>query len=319
VYAGAVVAFAYYFSARHLLTPQWPPADFRQLVAGTGVTPMQYRALIPWIVRGLRATNLPGLRGLSLDGWRLGIDVTSVVAALYSARWLLRRVGFGRVHALLGSALVALILPFHYLLPPVTRYYPYDLASIAFFSAGVVLLIDERWRVYYPLFLVATLNRETTCFLTLAYVFAASGRERPRTIVAHAGAQALIWTAIKVALIAAYGANNQAGYVLHLDLFRNRIADNLLAFRQPGAVPIFAVASAFAFLWIPVFTWHRRIRHPFIRRAIWIVPVYFVAMFYVGEMPELRVYGEFIPLVAAAALLIAADAAAPAPASAAAR
>jgi hypothetical protein len=304
-YAAMVALFAYYFSLRHLQTPQWAFASFQHLVTGTAVTPMQYRTLIPWIVRGIRALNLPGVRTWSLESYRLGVDVASVIAGLYSARWLARRVGVGPWQALFGSWLVALVLPFHYLIPPVTRYYPSDLPAIVFFTVGLALLLQKQWFAFYPLFIVATFNRETTCFLTLAYFFTSLGRERLTTIAKHVGAQALLWATIKLILVDIYGANSVRAYALHFDLYRDRIADNVSYLHEPQAVPLFAIASMFAFLWIPLFALRRYIQNPFIERAIWIVPVYVGSMFYVGEMPELRIYGELIPLVTTATLLIA--------------
>jgi hypothetical protein len=304
-YAAMVALFAYYFGLRHLQTPQWVYASFQHLVTGTAMTPMQYRTLIPWIVRGIRALNLPGVRTWSLESYRLGVDVASVIAGLYSARWLARRVGVGPWQALCGSWLVALVLPFHYLMPPVTRHYPSDLPAIVFFAVGLALLLQKQWSLFYPLFIVATFNRETTCFLTLAYLFASLGRERLTTIAKHVGAQALLWATVKLILVDIYGANTVRAYSLHFDLFRDRIADNVSYLHEPQAVPLFAIASMFAFLWIPVFALRRYIQHPFIARAIWIIPVYVGSMFYVGELPELRIYGELIPLVTTATLLVA--------------
>lgn len=304
LYAGAVATFAYYFSLRHLLTPQWAPAGFAQLVNGTAFAPMQYRALVPWAIRGLRALDLPVLRGWKLDEYRLALDLISTAAVVYSTRWLLGRVGFSSRAAMLGSWLVPLMLPFVFLIPPITRYYPYDLPAIAFFALCLGLMMDRRWVAFYPLFAVATLNRETTCFLTIAFVLASIGRQRLSSVFRHVAAQAVIWASIKLLLLEIYKSNNNPAYRLHLDLYRDRIPDNLDVLGDPFGATLFSILSVVVFAWVPLFVLRARIRHPFIERAIWVIPIYVGAMFYVGEMAELRIYGELLPLVAAAGLLI---------------
>lgn len=51
-----------------------------------------------------------------------------------------------------------------------------------------MFLYQKKWTLYCGLFLVATLNREITCFLTLIYLCTALGDERLQRIADHCAA-----------------------------------------------------------------------------------------------------------------------------------
>lgn len=46
-------------------------------------------------------------------------------------------------------------------------YYPYDIPSLTFFCLGVVLFVNKRWFLFYPVFILALLNRESACFISI--------------------------------------------------------------------------------------------------------------------------------------------------------
>lgn len=303
VHAIMILAFGCFFGLKHLEERQWGPVDLEHMVAGTALTPMQYRVLLPWLYRVLHASPVPMLQGISLHRYSQLIEVSSVVCLLLASRWLLRRVGLTPSESLCGSWLTALLLPFHYLLPEHSYYYIYDIPAVLFFTIGLGLLVDRNWAWFYPLFAVATVNRETVCFLTLIYVLAAFRRDNFRSIATHVIAQACIWVTIKATLLYAYRANAQPAYGAQFGLFKNSLASNLEFLGQFGT-PDLLVASMFAFLWIPVFALWAWIPHPFVRRAVVAVPIFIVAMLYVGEVEELRIFGEMIPVVAAATVLL---------------
>jgi len=50
-----------------------------------------------------------------------------------------------------------------------------------------------------------------------------------------------------------------------------------------------------------------RITNVFLRRNLWTVPVFIAAMFVVGFVIELRIYGEVLPIVLAAAWVVFLD------------
>jgi hypothetical protein len=69
-------------------------------------------------------------------------------------------------------------------------------------------------------------------------------------------------------------------------------------------ISLFQVVSSLGFLWIfPLLGW-RWLEEPFLRKACLVVPLFAGALFFVGNVQEIRIYGEMIPVVLPAALLI---------------
>ena len=46
-------------------------------------------------------------------------------------------------------------------------YYPYDIPSLTFFALGIILFMQKKWLWFYPVFILACLNRESACFISL--------------------------------------------------------------------------------------------------------------------------------------------------------
>jgi hypothetical protein len=302
IYAAGAVLFAYYFCGQHLRSPEWVAVDFSHLVAGTALTPMQYRVLFPFLVRQLQAAEWPLLAGWGLSSYQRALDLLGCVAVLYAARYFWRSLGYRAGQAMAGSVLFALVLPFQFLLPAVRYHYCYDLPSIAFFTLCLGALVRRQWFVFYPVFILATFNRETTAFLVPIFLLAYVGRSPWRGVFGHAVAQTALWVGIKWLLWRVYGGNADPAYTGRFDLYQDTVAQNLRLLHGDPSV-WFTLASNWGFLWIPAFTQWRRIGHPFIARALWAVPLYVCAMFFVGELAELRIYSEMIPLVLAGAVL----------------
>jgi hypothetical protein len=304
VFALAAMVFAYWFSILHVRTPEYRTVTFAKMVEGTAWTPQQYRALLPWFVRQSKNSRFSWLNRWTLDQARLAIDLFSCIALLYAARLFWRALGYQPLHAMAASGLFAVMLPFQFFLPPVRWYYCYDIAAIAFFTLGLYALLKKAWPLFYLVFILGTLNRETTAFLVLIYLLVSVGREPWKRIAGHALAQTAIWVAIKVWLWSVYHQTG-ATYTDRLDLYKDSVAYNLQLIDREPHVWIMLAAN-WAFLWILAFAGWRRIGHPFVARALWVVPVFVGAMFFVGELLELRIYSELIPIVAAAALFVVA-------------
>ena len=46
-------------------------------------------------------------------------------------------------------------------------YYSYDIPSLTFFALGIILFMQKKWLWFYPVFILACLNRESACFISL--------------------------------------------------------------------------------------------------------------------------------------------------------
>jgi hypothetical protein len=237
----------------------------------------------------------------------------------------------------------------------------YDMPSLFLFMLGLLLLYEKKWWLYYPVFILATLNRETSCFLTLIYavtisltpalfpkgrgcrggspspqpsplrgegaedrrLFSSSGLVgegaedrlfsspsplggegrgeggKWRPYLAHITVQFAIWLAIKLFLSHLYAGNPGVGTSMN-----NTVSNFKVLVTQPQMVLV--LLSSIAYLWIPVWLYFGSIKNLFVRRACLVTPLFFAVMFVSGNLPELRIYGEMIPVILPAFLLIVA-------------
>jgi hypothetical protein len=277
------------------------------LLEGTAYTPFQFRALIPWIVRGLTELQFPATFAFKL------VDLTSIfllcVAFRYYLSFFLKD---RRLNAILALSLFY-VLPFTFLQTnlhtcknwfplmeltfinafntqwfPCTNWYPWDLASILFFTLGLIFIYKENWQWYYPLFIVATFNRETTLFLVLVYVFTAMGKIPQRKIIFHTIIQLCIWGSIKAFLYWLYRDNPAMGYgIFELQIFKNV---HKLIYSEPSFLLMFL--SIWGLVWVPVAIWYRRIPSVFVKRTLWVLPLIFVSIGLVGNIHEIRLSAE---------------------------
>ncbi|MEL6615865.1 MAG: hypothetical protein AAFQ43_09010, partial [Bacteroidota bacterium] len=195
VYAGARMAFTHEISA----------ARMADLAAGEATLPFQYRALVPFLVGAM--ASVPGLAAVPLAGLFGAVEAV----AAFAAWWAFRRFLAPHVEGPTGALALLLFVPLALGLASPWRYnaiyFPWDTVSVAVFTLGLALMQEKRWVAFYVLFVVGTVNRETTCFLTLALVLGGLGRQRLGPLAAHGAAQLALWLGVKAALGAAYASN----------------------------------------------------------------------------------------------------------------
>jgi hypothetical protein len=294
----AALLSLYFATLRIELNDDFEPASLRQLIARTAVTPFQYRLLVPTIVRSIHGPELETRLGLTPEDTTVVIDVVCVFASYLGLRALLRGQGWSDPRASSAALLIFYMLPFHYLL---ARHSPlrfvWDMPALMFFTLGLAALQRRSWSVYYPLFGIATFNKDTTIFLAFTQLVTDWGSVLRRRALAHFACQVAIWLAIRFALQRAFADNPGWGAM------PNAISSNLRALLSPALLLV--IASSFGFLWLPVVFLHQRIEGRFARRAVWVLVPFALGAMVVGSIYELRIWGELIPLIALAFLEIA--------------
>jgi hypothetical protein len=303
----SLVVFAcWVYGLRRAGTFVWPAVSPEALLAGTAPTPFQYRALTGWVARAFVPFTADARGALDLVGALAAAALVVVfrahVTALVTppapdgaARAAARRFG------MIASPLVAAMIPLQYvLLGEVVGlrryvYFPWDLPAALGFMGCVALLRSRRWGLYYPCFVLATLTRETTCFLPLLLLFDGPRDGSPRRLAAHVALQAVLWVAVKLALRWIYRHNPGEG------AWVDKLDDNLDLLADPRSTA--RVLGCFAFLWVPAVAFGRSIPDRFTRRALWLIPVWFMGMLRVANLYELRVFGELMAVVLPAWLL----------------
>ncbi len=178
----------------------------------------------------------------------------------------------------------------------------YDLPNLALFSIGAVLIYERKHSLYFAvLFVVTTLNRETSLLLLVFFMLAECGRHGAiwrslfsTRVLGVLLPLALFWVAWHLYISRLYGANRSENHT--------RLWLNIGTMAIPLAWP--QIAGACGYLWPFVLAMRSRIQDPVLRTWLWALPVWFAFMLYYGLFVEIRVFGELIPYFACAAALI---------------
>lgn len=282
---------SYYFSElRFGLNSIYENATPMQMVLGTAETPYQLRVLLPWIVKCVLL--IPTMPETAVNGIFQVLEFLSIFSLLIAFRAFLLL--FFR-HLLLASVLTFTLfytLPFNLLY---NFWYPYDIPSLLFFTLVMIALYRQSWGWYYLLFIPASINRETTLLLTFLFAIVNLGIMPTKKLAIHLFAQLVIWMAIKLGLQSIYMANSG-------EAFQFTLIENLQFLSQPGGW--FWFLPNWGMLWVLVLIGYHWITDRFVKRALWVVFPMFVIMLLVGNIYELRIYAELIPIILLASLLI---------------
>lgn len=292
--------FAYYFTLNHTLRevdfPNAPEYSFPAAFAGTAATPFRYRVLVIWIINGLLRV-LPRSAGVS-SPWEVMVPIeTATMLALLVVLWCWLGAWSEQIYPKsIGMVLSVNALIITYLgSTKLSHFYWYDIPSVLFFTAGLLAIKRNRLTLFYPLFVLATLNKETSCFLSVAFLALRWQRGR-RAAASHVAAQAVLWFGIKAIL--SYGAGQGAASTFWWALPRNVQAlgslkeyDVLLLLSTLGFLPVVTLA-----LW-------RFVEDRDARRLALVALPFVGGMFLVGWVEEVRIYGELLPVLLPASVL----------------
>ena len=185
--------------------------------------------------------------------------------------------------------------------------YPYDMLSLAFFTAGLYFIYTHRFPALFATMLLGTLNRETTLFLIPIYMLdaATTSAEDPAAPLAQrfdlrripwlrVAFLFVLWLAIKLTLTHLF-ANNDASenYV--------RLRENLGRLK-PRLWP--ALLNICGYLLPVVILMRRNLRPIRFGNYLYVLPLWFAIMFYTGVILETRIYGELSAYTAIAVILL---------------
>ena len=307
-YSRVIVVIAAVFLAQ-IYTIEIPPyLDLRKYALGQERMPFQARELMRypmlWSANSIFLQHHTTGRAGMNSPERLVLMLTALASILLSI-WAVQKIDRmywpkARAPLLPFAVLVVVFLFSFYLSVPFG--FPYDLPAMMFTGVGLYLVLAEKFWWLLPLFALGTWNRETTLFLLLAMVAIALSREGGwtwrsvrRKDIFEIGLLGVIWCAIKVYLHHKYRANpTEAG---------PRVAANLAKLSKPVLWPAILSASAFLMPWI---YWRRDlISAAKLRAVVLVLPFWVLLLLSVGQILEVRIYGDisvFIAVCAAAIL-----------------
>ena len=287
-------------------------ADLSALVAGEGHLPYQYRALVPAVVRALRSLNLTPYLGellapLHLDAISSALNTNPEMAAPFVLCEILAAWGlllsfrvlssmFSASPTVQAAGSIAILLPIACLpmLTPDSRlWYPSDIPAVLVVVLSYIFLFEGRVALFYPLFILGTLNRETTLFLLPLLMYLPADVLKTRFGVAHAALLFVVWAAIKTGLFYLFRGNH--GYPVHPN-----IVINIEMIQDPRVFgTVIAVVLGFALLFVES---AYRCGDQRLKAAFKAAALFLVAIFLAGKLDEMRVYMEFVPLLVLAAV-----------------
>jgi len=298
------IIISYWFAEyRFYMNTEWSEAKISSLITYSAAKPFQYRVLIPWLVRTITDLHVP-IPPVHLPSQ---LWITSVLEPAQAQLFVLIEfistfLLFLAFRLLIGSIFkkhrlgdlftlsLILVLPFNFLLPKIAPFwYPSDIPAILFFTLGLLFIRQEKWSMYYLIFIIGSFNRETIGFLTLVFIFANFEKLKPRSILFHTVLQLAIWCAIKFSLYSIF-INNPGSSIV-----QNQFSANLSFLLSPKRYPM--LFSNFGFTWILVVVFYRFINDRFIKRSLLVVIPFLIVTLIAGDIWELRIFGELIPII----------------------
>jgi hypothetical protein len=164
--------------------------------------------------------------------------------------------------------------------------------------AGLVLIERENWRAYYPLFALACVNRETSCFLVFAFGLLLCPRKNWRWLGLHVAVQSAIWLSNKFVMTRLFIHN------LGEKVFENHFASNAEFVLRIVRAPLESIDwIVLTFGWMAVLIilgW--RVQPCNWKRLLLIVPPFLLGMSMAGDFGQIRIHNELVPLLLAPAL-----------------
>lgn len=208
----------------------------------------------------------------------------SLAGFMYIEKKFLADLGFSKEAQL---ALPTLLL---FLSMPFTAHfgYIYDIPQLFLFTTSLWLLYRQKWGWYLFLFLLTTLNKETSILLTLLYIFYFYPRLEKKHFIKILFWQLFIYFVLRSFLLITYRQN--PGYIVYLAYLRH--------IEQYKTQPILLMITIFFFASIyALIRKNWKAKSPFLKTAT-IIPLLMILLFFIGGMPmEFRVFLETIPIV----------------------
>jgi hypothetical protein len=211
------VIFTYYY---FLYTHEYPPGSAKRIANFTADKVFQTRFLIPIIADSLLPL-IPLLKKILQWIVPYPIDFRVILQIITVIALFLLLISLPKLLDCLGSKaspwlslIILLPISWNYILINGVidgggLYYCYDIPSLTFFSIGLILFIKKKWGWFYVAFVLATLNRESSCFISMGgfLLLAKFSNFKPKSfltenkiLILHICIQAAIWISIKILL-----------------------------------------------------------------------------------------------------------------------
>ena len=312
--------FTYFY---FLYTHEYPPGSYQKIANHDADKVFQTRLLITSIANALEPT-LPLLEATCQWAvpYPIGYEVLlQLINSVFLATLILliRPLTMALGYQVTPAASLLILVPvsWNYIaingyIDGAGLYYPYDIPSLTFFAAGVILLLKKKWLWFYPLFFLACLNRESACFISLAgflltvQISAKANIQEMlkanRQLLVHTIAQATIWLILRLALSYAFRDNPgeffEKPHSMIDFIVRIWSGEAHWAMNNPRWF-----LTLFAGVWvIPLLFWKNL--NPSAKRFLLLGLIYLLLLVFRSNMMEVRVLNELNVIITVCALCV---------------
>jgi len=293
---------------------------FSDMIYGRAPQPYVTRVLMPWLIRAAVAVTPPSARAQIEESVRRSLTSDGRPVWLYQYPFeftvaknllLLFTIGFAFSLWWLARLVLDAPAPARDVIPVIVLFalpgffgsgsMLYDLPALCLFTLGLALIAARRHSFYAFVFSACVLNKETALLLVLVWVISERRRLKLRQLVIGAGLQFGFWFIVRGLLFWQFRHNPEQAIALHL--FRNAeviaVPGNWFLFRPVTGwlvLPMgFNVLYVLGFI-ASLFALRRAPR--FLKDAYWVMLPVFVLTWLFGNVDEMRVYYELLPIVA---------------------
>lgn len=289
--------------------------SLKSYAEGTFELPYQSRILVGWVMRAAShvgfiqriSLHLPGPESIRnpYELCSLLLAFVSMLGSLWATAGSINILVSNKTFSRWAAFIVGYMAIFNLLLEYDLPYrLPYDMTSLLFFCVGLNLILRRNWILYYPVLVLATFNRETSCFLILFFLICEYIRKDKRIpgLTAHVISQLVIWIGVKSYL--GWLLRNNAADVNGRALMNfHHITQNIKFLLNPGQWP--QLISVWGFTLPLIIFGLPYVRDLRIRAAVCIMlPLWFAIMMATGVLIEIRIFNELSSLMALAVSLI---------------
>jgi hypothetical protein len=194
-------------------------------------------------------------------------------------------------------------------------YHAYDIPSLAIFCVGLVLFLKKKYVLFYIVFICGTLNRESTCFITISIILLTCSlsirknfhnliREN-RQLIKHTFTQFVLW--ITITNFVTHMIQSNPGLTYEQTLSMKHFLYNMIM-NQPSWPYLNpedflenprCFLTLFAGIWVLIpFVWsYIQLKQKIL---LLLIPIYLVPAIMYANLMETRVYHEINIIIAIA-------------------
>jgi hypothetical protein len=292
-----------------LYTHEYTPGSTQNIASGLADKVFQTRILIPFIADLLKpCTSILSFLFDWLVPYPINFDVILqliniffLTSLIISTPILLKMLGCDISN---WSAFLVLVpLSWNYivingLIDGAGLYYSYDIPSLAFYVIGLIFFLKGRWFCFYLIFILANLNRESACFISLTGFFlqfkiysnAKFILGTNKILIFHIIIQAILWIMIRSYLCWIFEDN--PGVFFEEPHSMMEFLCGILNGQSHWAMENAAwFLTLFAGIWIiPIIFFHKL--NSYGKRLLLVGMIYLITLYFRSNMMETRVYNE---------------------------